>query len=146
MEKDLPSLWVYYIWVRDSKSAHILLQDIDDFDGFNNSDDEEKIEILDEDEDTSKEILPQKNLANIDEADELDEEMKQFQEAYEQVQLEGKQLRDEFENNTKKVIDARAQNATPKILNQSQSSKISLKGQLVSGQPVILQEENIEMP
>ena len=84
-----------------------LRQDIDDFDGFNNSDDEEKIDILDEDEDTSKEIYHQNRnqmMPNIDEADELDEEMKQFQEAYEQVQQEGKQLRDDFENNAKKVI------------------------------------------
>lgn len=61
-------------------------QDIDDFDGFNNSEDEEQIEMLNEEEEF--ENTPHRNksqenfMANIDEEEEYKDEMKQFNEAF----------------------------------------------------------------
>lgn len=81
-----------------------LRQEIDDMDGYNNSEDEEEniehigditenFEMMEEfDSNKNRKLNLVNSMGNIDEEEEIKEEMKQFQEAYAHQQEEGRKL------------------------------------------------------
>ena len=90
-------MYIQFVWADKSKTNKTvenrvdprLRQDIDDFDNFNNSDDEEII-----DADSNSISKPMQNIEELDDED----ESRQFLDAYQIMQQEGQKLKREFDD------------------------------------------------
>lgn len=119
-------------------------QEIDDFGEFNNSEEDEKIDILDDEEEfeNTPGILSDRRLGQMTNIDEEEEYKEHFNEAFAKQQHEGKQLQDSFQekaNANKESLTKLQEGSTGPL-----SPKINLKNSLRSNAWLFVDQDEAE--